>query len=140
MTKHFRNYVDKVLADNGIGENEEFVTSDEYFGILKWESGTMYRVDTGNTVSVNMIARVLEETDIKPLYEFKKINQLEAMIEIEAGANDIYIFNDEYKKIKLINTGMYLRIYENTIKTRYITRKVIDFLNMEFYKKVKNDN
>jgi len=81
MTKHFRDYVTKVLKSNGIGENEDFETSDECFGVLKWSDGTMY-TDDGigvNRLSPSEITWILEESDIEKILKFEEITYFEAM-------------------------------------------------------------
>ena len=67
----FTNYVIKMLKKNNINENELFTTSDENYGILKFESGTMYE-DNGNSLEVKDIVWILEETDIQLIDKKRK--------------------------------------------------------------------
>ena len=145
MTKQFRNYVTKVLKSNGIGENEDFETSYEDFGTLKWADGTMYE-DNGDRLCVSDIAFILEESDIERSIKFKRITKMRALSILKyedlkyedycVYARFIKIGNldTSLRKVKLSENEMSLEIYSASGNGEiYLKVGLIKLLDLEFF-------
>lgn len=104
MTKEFTKYVTAVLKENKIEENEEFITSDNDFGVLNWCNSVMHKED-GSRLTVGEITWILEETDIKKRSKLKKIVFGEAVYEMKAKNKKIYI---ELEKDEIYPVEIYL--------------------------------
>ena len=145
MTKQFRDYVTKVLKSNGIGENEDFETSYEDFGTLKWADGTMYE-DNGDRLCVSDIAFILEESDIERSIKFKRITKMRALsiLKYEDHKYEDYCvyarfikignLDTSLRKVKLSENEMSLEIYSASGNGEiYLKVGLIKLLDLEFF-------
>jgi len=146
MTKQFRDYVTKVLKSNGIGENEDFETSDECFGVLKWSDGTMY-TDDGigvNRLSPSEITWILEESDIEKITQFEEITYFEAMNRLKEYKKLYVDFGQGCERVTIIEHCDSLNFKKLLVwddEENHVTAgiDIFDIIDYKFYK-LKGEN
>jgi len=140
MTKDFEEYVEKRLAHYGIKKGDEFETSIENLGVLKWNSGIMYKV-SGRELCTSDILYILEDSLLERVVTYEVLTKIDALKKLTNGNKQIYtrfadgLFGDStLRRVELNIEGDTLTTYvSNSTDEVYSELKLIDILDLDFW-------